>query len=181
MAKASLKLASGAVVTIEGTATEVHQLLALYSGEGIQGKKEVELKGKPPSSKGSIKDNLITEGEINLTEIVSLVKNCDEAASLEKNILDRASQVDRTLLPLYIVHEYKGNKYGLTSGEISKIIADLGVKVAPTNVSKTLAGTALRYVIGDKVRKIGQPVRYKLSRRGLQYLKDIISWQPNEK
>lgn len=181
MAKANLKLASGAVITIEGTVAEVHQLLTLYSSEGIHRQRDFELKNRTRSQKGDKKDDLIKEDEINLTEIVSLVKNCDEAASLEKNILDRASQVDRTLLPLYIIHEYKGNKYGLTSGEISKIIADLGVKVAPTNISKTLAGTALRYVIGDKVRKIGQPVRYKLSRRGLQYLKGIISGKSNEK
>ena len=91
-----------------------------------------------------------------------------------REILDRASQVDRTLLPLYLVHEHLGNAFGLSSGDVSKITTDLGVPVSQPNASKTLSGTAAKYVIGDKVRKRGQLVRYKLSRRGVQYLQTVI-------
>jgi hypothetical protein len=73
------------------------------------------------------------------------------------------------------------NAHALSSGEISKITADLGVPVSQPNVSKTLSGTAAKYVMGDRVRKKGQPVRYKLSRRGLQYLQSVIRGKDSEK
>ncbi|MDZ7749602.1 MAG: hypothetical protein U5K43_13035 [Halofilum sp. (in: g-proteobacteria)] len=34
------------------------------------------------------------------------MESYNEAERIETKILDKASQVDRTLLPLYIVHEY---------------------------------------------------------------------------
>jgi len=104
-----------------------------------------------------------------------LVKNCDEAESIENKILDKASQVNRTLLPLYIVHEHMDNAVALTSGDINKITTDLGIPIATPNASRTLSGTASRYVIGDQVRTKGQPVRYKLSHRGIQYIKSVIT------
>lgn len=59
-------------------------------------------------------------------------------------------------------------------------MTDLGVPVSQPNASKTLSGTAAKYVIGDRVRKKGQLVRYKLSRRGLQYMQSVISGGANE-
>lgn len=43
------------------------------------------------------------------------------------------------------------------------------------NVSKTFAGAATKYVIGDTVRKNGQAVKYKLSRRGHAYLREVLT------
>jgi hypothetical protein len=83
-------------------------------------------------------------------------------------------------LPLYIVHEHLGNAFGLSSGEVTKVTTDLGVPVSQPNASRTLSGTAAKYVIGDRVRKKGQPVRYKLSRRGVQYLQAVIRGTSNE-
>jgi hypothetical protein len=111
---------------------------------------------------------------------VNLTKTCDEAESIEAQILDRTSQVDRTLLPLYVVHEHLGNKFGLSSGDVSKITTDLGVPISTANASGTLSGTAAKYVMGDKVRKRGQAVRYKLSRRGVQYMKAVIAGKSDE-
>lgn len=182
MAKASLTLPSGTVVQIEGTADEVRELLKFYgagTGHGAPSARKraaplkvQETKGRGISSKNIAGD--ASESAPNLSEIVNLAKNCDEAEDIERQILDRASQVDRTLLPLYLVHEHLSNAFGLSSGEISKITTDLGVPVSQPNASSTLSGTAARYVIGDKVRKKGQAVRYKLSRRGLQYLQTVI-------
>jgi hypothetical protein len=62
----------------------------------------------------------------------------------------------------------------LTSGEVSKVTTELGIRIDVANASKTLSGSASRYVIGDRVRKSGQPVRYKLSRRGHAYVKEAI-------
>jgi len=110
-----------------------------------------------------------------LNEIITLIKDCDEAEAIETQILDRVAQVDRTLLPLYIVHEYLGDAVGLTSGDVNKITTNLGIPISRPNASSTLSGTASKYVIGDKVKVKGRPVRYKLSRRGVQYLKQVLA------
>jgi hypothetical protein len=185
MPKAALTLPNGTVVQIEGSTEEVKEFLDFYRKTGTP-----HMPGGPVRSKGGGKatrakrkvERPAAEGNAatNLTEIVNHVKNCDEAEKIERQILDRSSQVDRTLLPLYVVHEYLGNAFGLSSGEIAKITTDLGVPVSQPNASKTLSGTAAKYVIGDRVRKKGQSVRYKLSRRGVQYMKSVIGETSDE-
>jgi hypothetical protein len=34
--------------------------------------------------------------------------------------------------------------------------------------------------MGDKVRKAGQPVKYKLNRKGLKYIKGVITGKQDE-
>jgi hypothetical protein len=115
-----------------------------------------------------------------LADIVREVKDCDEAEQIEKNVLDKTSQVNRTLLPLYIVHDCMENKHALTSGDVSKVTAQLGVRISTANASNTLSTTASRYVMADTMRKPGVPVRYKLSRRGQQYMKAVVTGQASE-
>jgi len=172
MVHASLTLPNGTTVNIDGNPDEVKKLLDFYGAKP----KEPE---KPPQP-GPSRREVGQETAADLTEIVRLVKDCDEAEAIERNVLNRSSQVDRTLLPLYIVHEYLSNAFSLSSGEISKVTTDLGVPVSQPNASTTLSGTAAKYVIGDRVRKRGQPVRYKLSRRGMQYMQSVIRSQANE-
>ena len=183
MAKASLKLPNGTVVTLEGTREEVKHLLELYGGEGprvprpaartrgTRRSKTHASRPNPPEDKN--------DGKPDLNQIVTLAKDCDEAEAIEKQILDRAAQVDRTLLAVYIVHEYLDNAFGLTSGEVKKITTDLGIPISQPNASRTLSGTASKYVIGDKVKVKGQPVRYKLSRRGVKYMKEVLAGNAN--
>lgn len=189
MAKASLTLPNGTVVQIEGTATEVRGLLEFY---GMAGGSSKATQAKIADSASSRKIDRsraapkrqsgteASEASLDFSEIVNLAKNCDEAENIERHILDRSSQVDRTLLPLYIVHEHLKNAFGLSSGEVTKITSDLGVPVSQPNASRTLSGTAAKYVMGDRVRRKDQPVRYKLSRRGLQYLQAVIRGTSNE-
>ena len=171
MPKASFNLPDGTSVIIEGTSEEVKNILDYYANRSIDS-------GKPSSKKVTqTKDKEITEkssSKLNLAKLVNLVKDCNEADAIERNILDKSSQVDRVLLPIYIVHEYLDNAFGLSSGNINKILADLGIPMATPNISLTLSGTASRYVMGDKVRKRGQPVKYKLSRKGLTYFKEVL-------
>ena len=186
MPKASLTLPNGTVVQIEGTSEEVRVLLQYYSGaadsSGSGSDNTARRTGrrsrrrKVASQKSADKPR---EDLPDLSQSVNLAKTCDEAEDIEREILDRVSQVDRTLLPLYIVHQHLKNEFGLTSGEVSKITNDLGVPVSGPNASRTLSGTAAKYVIGDRVRKKGQPVRYKLSRRGSQYMQSVISGGSN--
>jgi hypothetical protein len=189
MVKASLTLPNGTVVQIEGTAAEVRDLLEFYGGAGSPSKatRAEPSVSRPPRKTGRSRSPRTEESQaesstpgLDLSKIINLAKTCDEAENIERHILDRSSQVDRTLLPLYIVHEHLGNAFGLSSGDVTKITTDLGVPVSQPNASRTLSGTAAKYVIGDRVRKKGQPVRYKLSRRGVQYLQAVIRGTSNE-
>lgn len=183
MAKASIQLPNGTTVKIEGTTEEVKKLLEFYGGNSP----DLEKLAKPNLTKRSgttkapaaskKKEDRGTKPD--LSEIINLVKNCDEAEAIETKILDRISQVDRILLPLYIVHEHLNNAFSLTSGEISQITQNLGIPLQQPNISNALSGTASKYVIGDKVRKKGQAVRYKLSRRGLKYLAAVLRGSEN--
>lgn len=188
MAKATITLPNGTVVQVEGTTDEVRQLLDYYGSAGVKdahvpAKAETPRKNTSrPARRSSSSEAGGTPGRarVDLAAIVNHVKTCDEAEAIEKHILDRSSQVDRTLLPLYVVHEHMGNVHALFSGEISKVATDLGVPVSQPNASRTLSGTAAKYVIGDRVRKKGQPVGYKLSRRGLQYMQAVIRGKQSE-
>lgn len=179
MAKASLKLPNGTLVTLEGPPEEIKQLLEAYSGASTSNNSGQSArrprKSTPrarPKMGAAEKDD---EGKPDLNAIVTLVKDCDEAEAIETQILDRTAQVDRALLALYIVHEYLDNAYGLTSGDVKKVTTDLGIPISQPNASRTLSGTASKYVIGDKVKVKGQAVRYKLSRRGVQYMKGVLT------
>lgn len=161
------------MVTIEGEPGEIQALLDHYSNSNKTIPSPTPLK-KKASNIEPTQAQLPTD-QVDYSKIVNFVKNCDEAEAIERQILDKTSQVDRTLLPLYIVYKYLNNEFALTSGDINKITTELGIPIATPNASKTLSGTAYRYVIGDHVRIKGQPVRYRLSRRGVQYLKSVIS------
>jgi len=186
MVKANLTLPNGTTVEIEGTPAEVQELLAFYGGGNSAGppaKKKSRSKGgagKKATRKGAERARAETEEGVDITEIVNLVKGCDEAEDIEARILDKSSQVDRTLLPLYIVHEHLGNAHALSSGDVNKVTTQLSVPVATANASKTLSGTASRYVIGDSARRQGSTVRYKLNRRGLKYLSAVIAGESGD-
>lgn len=188
MPKASIKLPDGTTVQIEGSPEEVAKLLKLYSGatsnkDNSSPSSGNETKRKPVTQKqkaaGSKKAD--SDASPDLSTIIEHIKNCDQAESIENNVLDKTGQVNRILLPLFIVHEHLNNAYGLTSGEVSQITTDLGIPVQQPNASRTLSGTASKYVIGNKVRKKGQAVRYKLSRRGIQYFKNVLSGETDAK
>ena len=178
MAKASIRLPNGTSVLIEGTTEEVRQLLEFYGqAGGPPAKPKRQPAGRKPSRPRKappVSDDSTETDRPNLAEIVNLVKNCDETEAIEAQVLDRTSQVNRILLPLYIVHEHLDNAFGLSSGDINKITVDLGIPIKSPNVSKTLASSASRYVMGDKVRKSGRATRYKLSRRGLKYFNSVL-------
>lgn len=172
MPKAMITLANGAVVQIEGTTDDVAKLLAFYGGAEVQ---------KPESQKASPRTRVVARPtkedkaeDAPIHEIVKHVKDCDEADDIESRILDTTSQVNRILLPLYVVQKHMGSSHGLTTGDISSVTKDLGIPIHVANVSNALKGSAARYVIGDKVRRKGQPVRYTLSRRGMKYIESVI-------
>jgi hypothetical protein len=170
MAKASMKLPDGTTIEIDGSAEEIQKIIALHKPAQPE---KPSGKGKTPKRKTQ-KEKSSKSDSVDISAIVNEIKNCEDAEAIEENILDRTSQVDRILLPLYIAENYLEDKPKLTTGEISKVLGDLSINIFTPNVANTLSGAASKYVIGDKVRKKGQPVRYKLSRRGQQYLASVI-------
>jgi hypothetical protein len=177
MAKAKFTTSKGTIVDVDGTPEEIQKFLVIYESttrkDLVPDKKEKKkIKIEQKKTDTGSKDYIL--------QIVNTIKDCDEAKAIEENIIDRNSQVDKVLLPLYIVHEHMSNEVGLQSGEISKITGDLGIRIKQPNVSKILSETASRYVMGDKVRKAGQAVKYRLNRKGLKYIKGIITGKQDE-
>ena len=178
MATAKLTLPDGTNVLIEGTPEEIERLLSFYSGRSpTPPSKPPSRAAKPFASSRKAAD---AGGEPDIADIVNTIKTCDEAEAIESRILGRDSQVDRVLLPLYIVHQYFGGKFGLTSGHINRVTTELGIPISTPNASATLSSTANRYVIGDKTRRRGRAVRYKMHRRGVEYIRSVLASTSND-
>ncbi|MBA7664106.1 hypothetical protein ES703_72157 [subsurface metagenome] len=109
-----------------------------------------------------------------MIEIVNHIKDCDEANLIEEKILDRPGQVNRVLLPLYIANKYIKDKVSLTTGSIYKVLKELGINIAQPNISSVIHNTASRYVMGDKPTKKGSVVRFKINRRGIKYISEVL-------
>lgn len=178
MVKAQITLRNGTEITIDGTPQEVQVLLDHYGQPAAKNRPNGAKKKVAPSKAAK---SASAHETADMAEIVNLVKNCDEAESIETQVLNRASQVDRVLLPLYIVHEHLKNAFGLSSGDIARITRELGVPMSQPNASRTLSGTASKYVMGDGVRKKGTRLTYNLSRRGVTYIKGVIKGEASEK
>ncbi len=181
MPKASIKLPDGTSVVIEGSPEEVAKLLALYGGASSAPgtparppEKKAKKEAKTQKTAGHTTPKKDTGVTPDLPKVINLIKTCDEAEVIEVKILDKVGQVNRILLPLYVVHEHLNNAHGLTTGEVSQITKELGIPVHVSNVSHTLSGTASKYVIADRIRKKGHPVRYKISRRGVTYFNGVL-------
>lgn len=173
MAKAKFTLTNGTIVDIEGSTQEIQNLLNLYNSPISKDTKIDKISQNKKNDKESddIKDHINT--------ITNLIKDCDQYDNIEKNIIERSSQLNKALLPLYIIYEYLENKISLQTGDINKITKELGIPISQSHVSHTFSGVGSRYIMGDRVRKEGQAVKYKLNRRGLMYMKSIIQGKQN--
>ncbi len=178
MVKSTIKLADGTVVTVEGSPEELKKVLAIYHDRdsGIQTEKHTE-KGTAKSKKSrKIAKAELSDGNKKdyIVALINAIKNSNDVDEIESKILDKASQVDKVLLPLFIVSREFDNKFSLTSGDIYKVLKELGISMALPNVSRTLKKRAVKYVIADKVTKKGESTPYKISRKGEQYISGIL-------
>jgi hypothetical protein len=175
MPKALVKLPNGTTVEIEGSTEEVQRLLEFYGlpTEGTKRRPPAKETTIPPVSAGGGASASPTE--VDLAGVVKHVRTSADAEAIEAHILDRTSEVNRVLLPLYVVHQYMADAFGLTTVEISAVTKELGIRVSRQNALRALKGSGARYVVGDRVRKKGLATRYKINRRGVQYMKEILS------
>lgn len=169
MAKAQITLENGTVVTIEGEPDEVHRLLQLYSGKPSSAPSAAPA----AKSRGKAKPDPAEERHDRIASVVNQIKAADESEAFEEKVLDQRNQMNRVLLPLYVVHEYMENRFGLSSGEIARITRELGVPVGQPDVSKLLGGS--RLVLADGMRTPGKPTPYRISRRGVQFMKSVLA------
>jgi hypothetical protein len=170
MAKSTIKLLNGTIITVEGSTEEIKKILSVYSSPSVESQRIHE--------EEKVKDDVdIEEGDI-IVGITNSIKEHNKAESIEKNILDRSSQVNRILLPLYINQEIYRDKSQLSSGEIARILNELGTPINIANISNVLASS--KYVVGNKTRKKGQLTKYKISLRGFKYLDSIIKEKEND-
>jgi hypothetical protein len=177
MAKASLTLPDGTTVQIDGSPDEIQKIISLHRPPQKEAKELVSTFKKEQATK---KETPVEKHELNLSSLVNTTKSCEEFDQIETNILDRSSVVDRLLLPLYVAHEYISEHLSLTSGDITKYLSQFSVNIAQPNIAKNLSSTASRYVIGDSIREKGRATRYRISRKGLAYLKSVIKGKTDE-
>ncbi len=167
MAKSTINLPDGTTISIDGSPEEIKKILSIYQTE------KSKILTREKKSKSGKKGEEKSEQD-NVLEVINYIKNCDETDAIEEKILDRASQVDRVLLPLYAADKIE-NKPSLSSGDIHSVLRELGIKIALPNISNTLRGTASKYVMGDRqLKKGGGVVKYQISRPGRQYITKIL-------
>jgi hypothetical protein len=176
MPKTTVQLPNGTVITVDGAVEDIERVLrAVGPSAALSANGHAVRTTAPVSDRRDPQEATESQPDVDLVQIIGLAKTCNQADLIAQKVLDARSAVNRILLPLFLVHEYLGNAHGLTSGQISTILKELGVPIDVRNVSTNLAGPARSYVIGDKIRVRGQPVAYKLTRKGLQYFKDLLA------
>ena len=157
---------------------EIGRLLEIYGGDsGIALPKKGKTPKKTSREKSRARKNATESdtNEVDLAEIVNQSKQCDDAEAIEEHVLDKDDQVNRVLLPLHVLREHIGSTAELTSGEIHKVLKELGTPISQPNVSRTLSGPASLLVMGDTVRKKGVPVKYRIGRRGTTHMKKVLA------
>jgi hypothetical protein len=60
-----------------------------------------------------------------------------------------------------------------------KYLNQFGLTLFQSNIANTLKTTASKYIMPDKIRRKGEHCRYKISRRGVQYLSAVIKPKAN--
>jgi hypothetical protein len=108
-----------------------------------------------------------------LAEIIASINDAENYEDLGKYVLDKADRTARILMCYYFAHKHGGDA-ALTSTHIERITAQLGVKIAAANVAKVIRESASQYLAGDRVRKQGFAVHYKINRRGIAVFEKMI-------
>lgn len=122
---------------------------------------------------GNVIANKEDSGTNTVLQIVNKVGDCAEADLIQKRILDQRGAEGRILLSFYISNKYFSNAW-LTSGDVSKITSNLGVKIDKKNVTNYLVSYR-KYLESNAVRKTGQPTPYRMNRNGVKRFEEIIN------
>jgi hypothetical protein len=171
VAKANLVLPNGTKVSLEGDVEDIHRLLELYGGGVTEA-------GRSARGQAAVERPHSVHAQASAEESSQIIANaaneCAEAHAMSKRILDARSQLNRILLPLYVVAQYRKEIGPLAMADISDVTRKLGALVEPPNVAKVLRTSGARYVLSDAARGKGAVKRFSISRRGLEHVKSVL-------
>jgi hypothetical protein len=105
--------------------------------------------------------------------IANKTTDCDESEFIQTKVLDGRSVDAKVLMCFYISNKYFGNAW-LTSGDVQRITAELGVKIAVGNASNAMKKLRT-YLETGKVRKKGSPTPCRLNRIGVKRFEEILN------
>lgn len=171
MAKATFTLPTGASVLIEGTPEEIKDLLDHYTNTQGKSSPPIQKHRVKTPEKATLQEKKTKPDKTDIENIIDLAQTCKEADLIGETILDKTNEANRVLVPLYIVHEYLDNAFGLSTSEISEVTIGLGAKVSRQNALRAVKFSAPGHVI----KLPGKSPRYKIHRRGLAHIKSVIS------
>jgi len=166
--KATLQLPNGTKIEIDGEPDEVRKLLS-WAATQLEPTASPRAPVKKPSAKAQIATPAAEPEGITTLAVVNRIKE-DEALQWTHPLLDSRDVTRRVLLPLYVASLIDAGADGITSGFISRVYAELGIRIGVGNVSTELSGKSKKYVLADVVRRKGAPVHYKISRAGRTFL-----------
>jgi len=173
MAEATIKLENGTTITVSGSAEEIAQVAMLYGGTSESVSKPA--RSAQPRAVEQTKPIDKSDDGVDLSLIANTINDCDESEALEKHVLDDAAAVNKVMMCLYINDKYFDSKPALTTGEISKILLQLGISVSTSSVSLAISRKAKSFVMQDSIPKKGAIIRYWINRRGRQYFEEVMS------
>jgi hypothetical protein len=173
MAKAKIELNTGTIITIDGSADEINTVIkAVDHKQPHTDKKEppAKTKNKKTATKKLVKDE--SESKNIIKDITALIHDSAEFQSIENNILDKKDRIAKILLCFKFANDLEAT---LTSSQVELITDQLGIKIASANIAKVIRLNAKKYLSGDKVRKQGNRINYRINRAGLKRYNEILS------
>ena len=126
-----------------------------------------------PKEKGALEKVQEKGNEDIALTIANKMTDCDESTDIQTKVLDGRSVDAKVLMCFYISHKYFGNEW-LTSGDVQRITAELGVKIDVGNASNALKKLRA-YLETGKVRKKGSPTPCRLNRSGVKRFEEILN------
>jgi len=173
MAEATIKLENGTTITVSGSAEEIARVAMLYGGGSQPATKPARSNRQNADKQTKAVDELLDGLDLSL--IANTIKDCEESEALEEHVLDGTDAANKVMMCLYINDKYFDSKPALTTGDISKILSQLGISVSTSGVSLAISRKANNYVMKDNVTKKGAIIRYWINRRGRQYFEEVLS------
>jgi hypothetical protein len=174
MPKATITLSNGTIITIDGSLDEVDRLIKIYKSDNSTNSTAEAKKPSLKSEEKKVRTNS-AKTHVDILKIINTMRECDQAENIEKYILDKSNELNRVLLPLYVMAKYHNDETGLTTSEISKVTVKLGVKVSRQNSLRALKFTGPKYIFTDAEQS--RFPRYRLNRRGIQYMEKLLIGQ----
>jgi hypothetical protein len=121
---------------------------------------------KSEVSKKTAENGSDGEPSVDVASFVEFIKDSDKFPQVEKNVLKKKSQLARIIMVLYFIKDFTDNPC-LSTGQIATITDQLNVRIKYQNVGKLIKANQ-KYFTGQKVRKPGAVVPYKLNRQGIE-------------